>query len=67
MLLKTYIIVYTSENKYEMSKGITIITNQSRKHAIKQFKNEIGNLKLVSIDQLKNKPGIQFHQAPIIK
>lgn len=67
MLLKTYIITYTSEDKYEMAKGVTIITNTSRNHAIKQFKKEIGDKKLVSIDQIKNKPGIVFNQNPVIE
>ena len=59
---KFYVIEYTSNDKWEKSKGYCIITAENRKEAIITFAKKIQNRKLVAVNQVSRKKGLIFNQ-----
>lgn len=67
--MKTFLITYTTNDRWEMSEGIVIVNASSRQRAIKQLTFLTTSETVTSIKMLRNSKWqkIVFHQKPTIE
>jgi len=59
---KFYLIEYSSMNEWEVSKGMCIICEESRRSVVKKFAERVKDRKIKSITLINYKQGIIFNQ-----
>lgn len=59
---KFYLIQYSSNDEWEISKGVCLVGADSRKNAIKNFGEKIKNRKIKEINLISSKSGLIFNQ-----
>jgi len=65
--MELYAITFTSNDEWEMSSGVMIISAKSRSKAKELFKNKCSD-EIMEITLLKNnKQGVLFHQDVVIQ
>lgn len=59
---KFYLIEYSSNDKWEINKGVCIVCDETRRTAIKRFHEKVPNRTIKAINLVNSKKGIIFNQ-----